>query len=555
MKKIFLILIILLAFILRFYKLDVYPALNADEASNGYDAYSLIQTGKDQHGRSWPLTFQSFNDYKPGLYVYLTIPFVKMFGLNEWSVRIPGMVLGVLSVWAIYSLVKVLFKNQRFALLSALLLAISPWHIQFSRGGWEVNIATFFLVTGFVFLFKALAGKDSYRKTVNLIWSSIFLTTSLYSYHSVRIIVPLLGLSILFIYGKTIVKNFRPYLTFGVMSLVLLIPLAIDLLSPGALSRVAGVGLFADKGPVNRINEQRGEHDKMKIGFQKLFHNKAVNYGLAFVSNWATHFQGEFLFMSGDLIERNKVPETGEMYLFDILFLIIGFIGVSKLLFRDPTGGTVGNAWKFIIAWLLIGPVASALTFQSPNALRSQNMVIPLTIVSAYGLNQVVEWLSHRRIERRVKVTFYILLTSFTIWCFARYQHMYWNHMSKVYPYSSQYGLKELVSYVSEHSQSYKDIVVTTMYDQPYILFLFYLKYPPADFQGSHTLTSRDEFGFSTVANYGKYHFESIDFDSAKKSYPNSLIIGTPKEIPKAANVVKKIYGTNGFEYFDVVKN
>src|SRR5581483_10975161 len=125
--------IIVLAFVLRFWHLNSYPALNADEASIGYDAYSLIQTGKDQHGNAWPIDFQSFNDYKPGLYVYIVLPFVKLFGLNEWSVRIPNAFIGVVTVYIVYLLVKELFgkEKEHLAFLAALFLAISPWHIQF----------------------------------------------------------------------------------------------------------------------------------------------------------------------------------------------------------------------------------------------------------------------------------------------------------------------------------------------------------------------------------------------------------------------------------------
>jgi hypothetical protein len=541
--KIFLILIVILAFALRFYRLNTYPALNADEASNGYDAYSLIQTGMDQHGHPWPLTFQSFNDYKPGLYVYLDLPFVKLLDLNEWSVRIPGALFGTLSVLMIYFLVKELFKDKRFAYLSALFLAISPWHIQFSRGGWEVNTATFFLLTGMIFFFKTFDGPEGRKKLFNLIFSSIFLVASLYTYHAVRVIIPLLGLSIIIINGKTIYKNFKPYLIFVVVSALLLIPLVLDLLSPGALSRVAGVGLFADQGPLNRINEQRGEYTNINNIAAKLIHNKAVNYGLVFAENWASHFNGEFLFMSGDSIERNKVPETGEMYLFDTIFLVVGFIFLSK---------KFDKGWKFIISWLLIAPVASALTFQSPNALRSENMVIPLTIISAFGLSSLFYWLDE---QKKFKVVGYALIVVLILWNFGRYLNMYYTHMSKIYPYSSQYGVKELVSYVSQNQSQYKDIFITARYDQPYILFLFYMKYPPQKFQFSHTLTSRDEFGFSTVADFDKYHFGQIDFNSLQNNYPNSLIVGTPEEIPQSANIIQRIYGTNGFEYFDLVQN
>jgi hypothetical protein len=153
------------------------------------------------------------------------------------------------------------------------------------------------------------------------------------------------------------------------------------------------------------------------------------------------------------------------------------------------------------------------------------------------------------------KITGFLVLGVLVIWSFLRYLNMYYLHMSKIYPYSSQYGVGELVSYVSDNQSEYKDVFVTTRYDQPYILFLYYMKYSPQMFQGHHTLTSRDAYGFSTVADFDKYHFGSIDFDSTKNDSPNSLIIGTPEEIPDTANIIKRIYGTNGFEYFDIVAN
>ena len=542
-----LIAILILASSLRFWKLDSYPALNADEAAIGYNAYSLIKTGLDEHGHAWPIHFQSFNDYKPGLYFYIVLPFVKFLGLNEWAVRIPGAAFGVLSVLVIYFLVKKLFKEEKFAIISALFLAISPWHIQFSRGGWEVNTATFFILAGLLSFVSALNLENFKQKIFKLSLSSIFLVASLYTYHAARVVVPLLGISILIIYKKEIFKNFKPYLIFAAMSLIILLPLGRDLLSPGALSRVAGVGLFADPGPLNRINEQRGEHENLNNLAGKLIHNKVVNYGLAFSENWASHFHGEFLFLTGDAIQRNKVPETGEMYLFDIVFLAVGVISVFKVLGdRDEKS----KNWILIICWLLISPVASALTFQAPNALRAQNMVIPLIIISAYGFLKVIEWLRLKNLRFGIW-----LLVILIIWLFARYEHMYWVHMSKEYPFSSQYGVKELVSYVVANDSKYKNVVVTTRYDQPYILLLFYTKYTPKDFQNNHILTSKDQFGFSTVPYFDKFHFQPIDFQSVKNNFPNSLIIGTPDEIPKEANIVKRIYGSNGYEYFDVVAN
>lgn len=547
-SKVILTLIMLLAFILRFWNLDSYPALNADEASNAYDAYSLIQTGMDQHGRHWPLTFQSFNDYKPGLYVYLDIPFVKMMGLTPLAARIPGALAGVLSVLVLYFLIKELkIGNWKLEIITSFLLAISPWHIHFSRGGWEVNVATFFILFG-VYQFLVFIRRKKY---LNMLLAILSLVLSMYTYHSARVIVPLLGFSVLFIYFKDLfTKDNSRKIIYGLtFAFLILIPLVRDLMAPGALSRVGGVGLFADQGPINRVNEQRGEHGNLDNKLGKILHNKFVNYSLAFANNYLTHFNGEFIFMSGDSIQRNKVPETGMLYLFDMLFLLIGFTVIARNYFLNP------KSYFLVLSWLLIAPVASSLTFQSPNAVRAENMVVPLIIISSIGLTQVVEWLNSKAVKKYMRTICYLLLTVLIVWNFSRYLNMYYMHMSTQYPYSSQYGVKELVEFVNENNSKYSDIYVTNRYDQPYILFLFYQKYSPQKFQLNHSLTSKDDFGFSTVADYDRYHFGSIDFDSIKNNYPNSLIIGTPEEIPQTANIIKRIYGSNGFEYFDIVQN
>lgn len=551
-NKILLIAILLLAALLRFWRLGDYPAINADEAAIGYNAYSLLETGHDEHGNPWPIHFQSFNDYKPGLYFYLVLPFVKYMGLNAWAVRLPGALLGVGTVLVVYLLVSELGKyKQVFALTSALFLAISPWHIHFSRGGWEVNAATFFITTGVWLFLKSVRNKLNKK---HLALSLLLFAASLYTYHAVRIVVPLLGLGLVFIYKKDLFKkqNIKYMILNTLFLILLLIPLAIDLAGPAGISRAAGVGLFADTGPLARINEQRGEHADFTGLPAVLLHNKAVNYGLAFLENWSEHFHGEFLFLSGDVIQRNRVPETGQMYLLDILFLIVGVIGAIGVIGEKSSQK---KAWVVIIWWLVVAPTAAALTFQSPHALRAHNMVIPLVMISAFGLIYLSLWLHRVAPNKRLLDLIFVLFVIVISWNFTRDLHMYYIHMAKEYPFSSQYGVPELVEYVEEDRERFEKVVVTDRYDQPYILFLFYLKYPPDKFQEEHKLSSRDKFGFSTVREFDKYLFTSIDFQKTKEENPRSLIVGTDEEIPDEANIVKEIYGSNGYKYFQVVAN
>lgn len=564
MKRVALIIIILLAAFLRLWRLDSYPALNADEAAIGYNAFSLLETGLDEHGNPWPIHFQSFNDYKPGLYFYLVLPFVKILGLSEWAVRFPGAMLGVATVYVVYLLVMELGrlglrlgepKNQLLSLTSAFFLAISPWHIHFSRGGWEVNVATFFITCGVWLFLKSLKQAFSFK---HLALSILLLVLSLYTYHAARIIVPLLILGFLLIYRKEVRVNLKVILVAILMGLILLIPLGLDFTKGTVFSRVGGVGLFADTGPIERINEQRGEHGNLRNPISIIFHNKPVNYTLTFLENWGEHFSGEFLFLTGDAIQRNKVPEMGQMYITDLLFILIGFASLlnSKLKTKNS---------KLIVWWLVVAPVAAALTFQSPHALRAHNMVIPLVIISAYGL-VYFSFKLHKIIKNKLYLSLiFILFVSGVAWNFTRYIHLYYQHMAKEYQFSSQYGAKELVSYIKEEGSKYEKIIVTDEYDQPYILFLFYLVYSPDKFQiepaspdasqGGHSLTSRNLYGFSTVERFDKYRFQKIVFDQDKISYPRSLIVGTDEDIPDEANVVKEIYGTNGYKYFQIVAN
>src|SRR5260221_7234695 len=197
MKKWLLIGIILLGFVLRVVDLANHPAgFTPDEASFGYDAYSILKTGKDQWGQTLPLVFKSFGDDKLPLYVYLTVPSVAVFGLNETAVRLPNAVLGTLAIVVVYFLVYELFKERKLALLSAFLLAISPWHIMLSRGAFEANLTTFFLPLGILLFLKGL------KNSKYLVLSVIVFGFNLFTYHAARILTPLIVGFLVYIYQK-----------------------------------------------------------------------------------------------------------------------------------------------------------------------------------------------------------------------------------------------------------------------------------------------------------------------------------------------------------------
>ncbi len=612
-KYILIILTLILAAALRLVSLDKFPAgLNADEAAIGYNAWSLIQTGKDEHSTIWPLVFRSFDDYKPPIYFYLVLPFVKFLGLNVWSVRLPSALLGIASVYLIYLIVKQLvvpgftknpslkFKSPKprvipdlignpsgksswtaeiFPLLSALILATSPWHLQFSRGGWEVNAALFFILLGIWSFFKGIESTASESKNAKYFYLFVIsFAVSLYTYHSARIISPLLALTLVILYwpeltstlvipgltrnpsGKSKIsslrissilelkqsllssvgKTFKTFLTACLLGVVLSLPLAGQLLSKEGQSRFTGVSVFSDTGPLWQALEMRRAHTPETI-FVKAVHNQYLSYGLRFVKNYLSHFSPRFLFVTGDEIARSKVPGMGQTYLLLIPFYFLGLFSLLKL---DSKGKI------FIFIWFLIAPLAAALTFQSPHALRSQNMVIPLTLISALGLSVFLKLVSRINLKPILPLVSSILLIlgGYSV---ARYFHLYYVHYPKELSYAWQYGFDQIAIYAKANYDKYDRIVISDRYDQPYILMAFFLKYPPESLQKEMVMTPRDKFGFSTLRKFGKFEFRSIDYGQDKK-LTNTLIIAADEAIDNE-DVIYSIYDPAGHPMYKFI--
>lgn len=536
--KIVLILIIIFAAVLRLWNLSNFPAgLNADEAAIGYNAFSLLQTGKDEYGMLWPFTFKSFGDFKPGFYFYTVIPFVAMFDLNEWAVRLPSAFFGIGTVILIFFLGKEIFKNKWVGLLSSFLLAISPWHLHFSRGGWETNMATFFITLGIYLFIKCL------NKTQLLIWSAISFLISMYTYQSPRLIIPVLAVCLLIFYKRSLIEvikkiEIKKKIALGLLFLILLVPLVLQFTSGEGSARFEGLSIFSDSGPSSRINELRGEHDNLNSFKDKLLHNKLTAYGSSFFGHYLDHFRPDFLFIRGDPLIRNKVPEAGQFYLIEALFLVVGLLSLVKNRFEHT---------KLLIIWILIAPLASSITYQTPHALRALNMVIPLTLLMGYGFYILFNYLKQK--WRFLIFVIMIILTFESI----HYLESYYIHYPKRYPLAWEYGFKEMVEKLGKYEHLYNNVVITDRYDQPYILVLFYKKYDPRKYQPQALLSPRDKFNFGTVRNFDKYHFRPILPEEINKS-ENTLFVGTDQEISKNANIIDKVIYPNGKTAFIFAK-
>lgn len=382
-KTLALILICLLFLVTRFYRIDSIPSsVYWDEASIGYNAYSVLTTGKDEWGETLPLHFRAFGEFKLPVYVYSVVISEFVFGVNTFAVRFPSVIFGMLSVVGLYLLVLELTKKKPIALLSSFLFSITPWFFIFSRTGYEAVAGLAFFIWAICFLVRSIDERKY------LLVSTLSFIISAYSYNSFRILIPIvLGLGLLYHLSK---KQFVMVFLSGLMLIASALPLYKLYKQDSGLSRLQAVGDIK---------------------------NIAMNY--------AKNFSPSYLFVSGDTNPRSQVPNKSQLYLIDALFLVLGIIYIVRS--NNP------KLYLFL-GLLLLAPIPAAITKENPHALRGILMSPILSIISALGIFYVAKV---NKYLVYVVVGTYILL-------FANYYYGFAKNYNQVSKSAWQYEYKEI---------------------------------------------------------------------------------------------------------------
>lgn len=524
---IFLILIIIIASGLRLWKLGEVPSSpDWDEVALGYNSYSIMQTGKDEYGEFLPIILRSFNDYKPALYAYLDMPFIKLLGLNVLAVRLPSAIFGILTVFATYFLIKQLFKKEKLALLSSFLLAISPWHIQFSRIAFEANVGVALNVFGTLFLLK------SFKKPRLLLLSAIMFGLSLHTYQSEKVFVPLLILILVFCFRGELFRISKKYLylSLGLFILILLPLLLFILTNKDALSRATTVSIFSNNSIIQENTDKIAVDRSRKDFLGLIFDNRRVEFVKHIVGGYLTHFDPNWLFVRGD-IARHRAPGMGLMYLAELPFLLIG---IYMLLF-----GNYGKSVKFFVFfWLLIAPIPASVTNDVPHGVRTLNFLPTLQVLTAIGLISFLSWLFKIRGKLMIKYPLIFLFTFFSLFNFYYYLNQYFVQQNYFHAKYWQYGYENIVKYLSGAHKDYNKVIVsnTATMDQSYMFLLFYLKYDPRKYLaegGTMTGQIEDMHKFS--------NFEFRKFNYYDENEKNILLVGSTFDLPEVFKTVHEV--------------
>lgn len=544
--KILLFSVFLLGIILRFFMLgNNPPSLNWDEVSAGYNAYSILKTGKDEYGNFLPLSIRSFDDYKPALYTYLTVPSVATFGLNDFAVRFPSAFFGSLTILVIYFLTKEILAGKKLSgkkiitisILASFFFAISPWSLQFSRAAYEGNIGLFFLLSGVLFLFKFL------KKPIYIFPSLLFFILSLYSYHSFRLIIPLFLACFGVLYYKEFLKQ-KLFITVSIVILVLCsLPIYSSFLfsSEGSSSRLSMVTIFGDTPELQKSIERFEYSQEIGNPFGIVFENRRFVYMLAVVKGYLDHYNPDFLFLHGDGGVQHHAVDFGMLYLFSLPFILIGVYFLANN-FSKRIG--------VLFLLMALAPLASSISSGSPHPVRAIIMAPIFDVFFAAGIIFALQKIS-QTFNVRVRYAIVFGLAFAFLINVLYYFNQYYVHTPREYGYFWQYGNKEAVEYVYKNKEKYDRVIFSYEYDQPYAFYLFYNKIDPIWYQENWNFTKNG------IMPRFERKFDNIEFRDINygqdKNLPNTLLVGTPNEISESESTIKTIHFPDGSPAYRII--
>lgn len=462
-----------LASITRIYKLGSLPqAFFGDEAALGYNGWSILLTGRDEWGQFLPFTLRSFDDDKPAIYSYLTIPFIAVDGLNQTTSRAPAAVAGIILPLAIFGLMLKLQKRVEVAFLAGLGVIISPWHLEISRTAIEAGVALSMFTAG-LYLFNV---KTKWSEV--LAWLLIVLT--LFTYHTARLLVPPILLLAWWWGGVPRhssfgVGNIKKWLLPAIAVVILAAGLVLSF--TGSSDRFKQISVFSSI-RIQLLREEAiredGTSGMVPVWLTRAFHNKPLDWFNNIAWSYIQNTSLEYLFMGGAQPPRVRIPETGQFIVVLLPVFIWGL--VVKVRRAEP------QDWWWL-SWLVLAPVPASLTIaEIPHTYRTLFMLVPLVVIMAEGAADLAQILAVRsKLLAGVGIFAGVMLTLFF---FGRAWHQYAVHQQLNQPWYRQYGYQSMVKFLNEVADTPRDrIVISQVEMEPYIFVLFYNQIDPRVYQ------------------------------------------------------------------------
>lgn len=542
-----------MALLLRVWALDVSPpGLDADEVSLGYNAYSLLRTGRDEYGQPWPLTFRAFGEYKRPAYVYAAIPGLAVWGPTPVGVRMAAAVAGTLSVPALYAVTALLLRNWRAALGAAALLVLSPWHLHFTRAAREASllVLAILLLAGALLrawhtpAFRSCQGRGGVLPGGAGPWyvgaAGAFLL-AVYSYPGGLLFAPLLVLVLAGAYAGRVRRGPWGWIGAAVALAALgLVPLAAQFADGRAQVRLSQASIF-NVSAVRQIADARVARDR-RDGAPWVLNAPTMVALRQAVNAYLAHFDPTYLFTRGDPEWRHHSSDAAQLHLWDLPLLGAGLVKLVRG-WRRPALRAIG-------AWLVIGPLPAAFAENAPHAVRSIVMLPAWYLLAAIGLAPVWRWLRRRGYERD-----WLLLLGLSL---AFYLYTLYRYYPVEHATSWQSGMLEgyRAARAEVDAGRFERVVIPQEMSASYIYALFGTAYDPQSYllQGGSVVDPAGSFfPYPGPLRFRPFEVRVVDWGSEPRRPEALYVLEASNRLPPGLRVVKVIRDAGGQDKLQLV--
>lgn len=464
--EVFLFFIFMIGSFVRLFAIGRFPnALNVDEASSGYDAFSLMKWGVDRAGNSYPVYLYAWGSGQSVLYSYLMIPVIAVTGLTEYGIRLPMAITGAISLYVFYYLIKNIFDNKKYGIIATAFFAICPWHIMKSRWGMECNIFPDLIL--FASLLLVLGLKK--EKTGLQVLAFVVLAISSYSYGTSYLFLPVFVLGTLgyLIYKKEL--TIKKSIIYLLVMFVLCIPIIVYIfINTFGLEQITIGKVTIPKLLVNR-------YDEVSTVFSGNIFENCVNNLLETL---------RILILQNDKLEWNAIPQYGLFYLISIVFFIIGLRACVKKYKKN-------NFNQIMNIWMISAIVLCAFCVANIN--RINIIMIPCIYYIIVGLFEFLT--KYKQLTVCIAVIYMVL--------FIEFMYSYVNKdYNKYYTFTS--GVEDVVDYCK--SLDVDNIYCKYSFKEPFMYFMFYGQEDVREYLDTVEYFEEGRT-FDNVRSFGKYKF------------------------------------------------
>lgn len=494
------------------YKLESTPnGIYVDEAVSGFNAYSVLKTGKDEYGKKFPIAFRFFGSYSPPLYVYLTTIPVFIFGLNEYSVRIISVISASLFIFILFGFLKDMKFDSKVIPLLLLLFIITPWNFLYGRAGYELYLGFFLFSLGAFLLWKS-----SEKKIFLPIGLAIF-SISTYASHPQIYSVPIFILGFLLLF-KEINKK---YLTIGlIIALIIQVPHLI-LLNTNA---------FLNKNDLFYLNEISLASGKIPL---PLYISVPISFLFSFLARVVSYISLNSLFFFPDPDPQRSMPEISVFYNWMMIPFVTGFFAIFSKMNKFS---------KFLILLISSTIIPASLTRDPFSTQRALGLLLPFFLIICIGISRI-----YLRIGLRKFIATFLFVFGFSI-------ILLWRSYFVLLPAERakdwSYGYKTLAQFIAKNPES-RFVIDQNRLKPSYIEIAFYNKTEPLLLQQSTDHKIREDYYNNSNFN-PNYNFENIEIrgiDWKEDIYKDQILIGDELAISPAQS--KEHFLTEAFSISD----